>query len=126
MKLHVGSILLFIIGIGVLGGIARFMYEAAGPGSGYKAVLLTSGDVYFAKVDEGWGRYITLREIYYPQVPETPAGQQPEVRLIKFGGELHGPEDEMKVNRDHVIMIQTLKEDSQVIATINTFKEQEQ
>lgn len=125
MRIRLGSILLFIIGIGILGGMARFIYDATGPGSGYQAVLLTSGDVYFAKVDDSWGRYVMLRDIYYPQVPETAPGQRAEVRLIKFGGELHGPQDEMKVNRDHIIMIQPLKEDSQVITTISAYQEQE-
>ncbi len=125
MRIKLGSIILFIIGIGILGGIARFVYETVGPDSEYKAVLLDSGDVYFAKVDDSWGHYLTLREIYYPQIPQTQAGQQPEVRLIKFGNELHGPQDEIRVNREHVIMIQPLRADSQVIATIKTFKEKQ-
>jgi hypothetical protein len=124
MRHTLGTILLFIVGIGLLGGVARFVYQAVGPGNAYKAVLLTSGDVYFAKVDVGFGRYVTLRDIYYPQVPQVPEGQQAEVRLVKFGSELHGPEDEIRVNRDHVIMIQPLRSDSQVITTIDDYKNQ--
>jgi hypothetical protein len=129
MRHTLGSILLFIIGLGILGGIARFIYQAAGPAGEYQAVLLTSGDVYFAKVEGGmfgFGGYLTLRDIYYPQVPETQAGVQPEVRLIKFGNEIHGPQDEIKVNRDHVIMVQPLRMDSQVLQTIATYKEGQQ
>jgi hypothetical protein len=122
MKHTFGTILLFIVGIGLLGGVARFVYQAVGPDKGYKAVLLTSGDVYFAKVRDGFGRYVTLHNIYYPQVPQVPEGQQVEARLIKFGSEFHGPEDEMQVNREHIIMIQTLQADSQVIATIRQYE----
>ncbi len=125
MRHTLGSILLFIVGIGILGGIARFIYQAAGPDSEYKAVLLTSGDVYFAKVEAGFGHYLTLRDIYYPQVPETQPGQQPQIRLIKFGNEIHGPQDEIRVNRDHVIMIQPLRLDSQVLKTIAAYKDQQ-
>jgi hypothetical protein len=124
MKHTLGTILLFIIGVGILGGIARFVYQAVGPDSQYKAVLLTSGDVYFARVTDGFGRYVTLRDIFYPQVPQVPEGQQPEVRLVKFGGEIHGPEDEIKVSREHIIMIQPLRADSQVIATIKQYEDQ--
>lgn len=123
MRHTLGTILLFIIGIGVLGGIARFIYQVAGPDSQHKAVLLTNGDVYFAKVDAGLGRYVTLRDVFYPQVAQVPEGQQPEIRLIKFGGELHGPQDEIRVNRDHLIMIQPLRIDSQVLQTIASYEE---
>jgi hypothetical protein len=125
MRHTLGTILLFIVGIGILGGIARFIYQAAGPGNEYKAVLLSSGDVYFAKVEGGFGHYLTLRDIYYPQIPETQPGQQPEIRLIKFGNEIHGPQDEIRVNREHVIMIQPLRLDSQVLQTIAAYKEQQ-
>ncbi|HXK39459.1 MAG TPA: hypothetical protein VJ837_01370 [Candidatus Paceibacterota bacterium] len=124
MKHTLGTILLFIIGVGILGGIARFVYQAVGPDSQYKAVLLTSGDVYFARVSDGFGRYVTLRDVFYPQIPQAPEGQQPEVRLVKFGGEIHGPEDEIKVSREHIIMIQPLRADSQVIATIEQYEDQ--
>lgn len=124
MRHRLGSILLFIIGIGVLGGIARFMYEAVSADNEYQAVLLTTGDVYFAKVSDGYGRYVTFRDIYYPQVPQAPAGQQPEIRLIKFGGEIHGPQDEIRVNREHIIMIQPLRSDSRVITTIKQYSNQ--
>jgi hypothetical protein len=122
MRHRLGTILLFIIGVGILGGIARLLYQTVGPGDDYKAVLLTSGDVYFAKVESGYSRYVTLRSIYYAQVPQVPEGQQPEIRLVKFGGELHGPQDEIKVNRDHIIMIQPLRGDSQVVATIRDYE----
>lgn len=128
MRHTIGSILIFIIGLGILGGIARFIYQSAGPAGDYQAVLLISGDVYFAKVENGifgFGRYLTLRDIYYPQIPEAQAGVQPEVRLVKFGAELHGPEDEIRVNRDHVIMLQPLRPDSQVITTIEQYKAQQ-
>ena len=122
MKHTLGSILIFIIGIGILGGVARFMYERLGPASEYQAVLLTTGDVYFAKVNDGFGRYVTLRDIYYPQVDQTEGVQNPDIQLIKFGNEIHRPQDEIRVNRDHIIMIQPLAADSPVIAVVEQNK----
>ncbi len=122
MKYTLWSILIFIIGVGILGGIVRFMYERLGPGNDYQAVLLTTGDVYFAKVSDGFGRYVTLREIYYPQVDQTEGVQNPDIQLIEFGNEIHRPQSEIKVNRDHIIMIQPLAPDSPVIAVVNENK----
>lgn len=119
MKHTLGTILLFVIGIGLLGGVARFVYDQFGPGNEYQAVLLTTGDVYFAKVNDGFGRYVTLRDIYYPQVNQTEGVQSPDIQLIKFGNEIHRPQSEIKVNRDHIIMIQPLAADSPVIAVVN-------
>ncbi|MBP9771994.1 MAG: hypothetical protein KBD16_03680 [Candidatus Pacebacteria bacterium] len=120
MKHTLGRILLFIIGIGILGGIAQFMYERLGPSNEYQAVLLTTGDVYFAKVSDGFGHYLTLRDIYYPQVNQAEGVQSPDIQLIKFGNEIHRPQSEIKVNREHVIMIQPLSPDSPVISTIES------
>ncbi len=118
MKHTLGKILFFIVGIGILGGLAQFMYERLGPGDEYQAVLLTTGDVYFAKVSDGLGRYVTLRDVYYPKVDETSGAQTPDVQLVRLGSELHKPQGDVRVNREHVIMIQPLQGDSPVISTI--------
>jgi len=42
-----------------------------------------------------------------------------KLELVKLGNELHGPEDQMSVNRDQILFIEKLKADSQVVKTIN-------
>jgi hypothetical protein len=51
---------------------------------------------------------------------ETPTAN---INLVKLGAELHGPTDEMRINRDHILFIEDLKDDSQVVQGIKRFKE---
>ena len=44
--------------------------------------------------------------------------QQPEFTLIKLGGELHGPKDQMTINRNQILFIEELKADSKVVTAI--------
>ncbi|HEX3095486.1 MAG TPA: hypothetical protein VHQ20_00005, partial [Patescibacteria group bacterium] len=74
--------------------------------SGYQAVFLTNGQVYFGKLSGMTASYATLKDIYYLQVTTPPANsdgsqlnqqqaqQQQQLSLVKLGQELHGPVDE--------------------------------
>lgn len=101
----------------------------------YQAVFLTNGQVYFGKVSSAQSEFVTLKDIYYLQVVQPPlqgqgtpeaqaqaAGQQPQISLVKLGNELHGPTDEMKINRDQILFYEDLKEDSQVVKAIKDYK----
>jgi len=74
-------------------------------------------------------QYLKLTDIYYLQVQkqlqpktETQEQEQPKVSLIKLGNELHGPQDEMKINRDHVLFYEQLKPDSKVVKAISEYE----
>lgn len=97
-------------------------------GDMYKAVFLSNGQVYFGKIQSEQGQYVKLREVFYLQVqqPVQPSsGDQPvqNIALIKLGDELHGPTDEMRLNRDHVLFIENMKDDAQIVQKITEFKE---
>ena len=103
-----------------------------GPSSaGWQAVFLSNGQVYFGKVVKKNSEILTLRDIYYLQVsqPIQPAqeGQQNQqnLSLVKLGNELHGPKDEMRINRDHVLFTEDLKNDSKVVDAIVRYLEEE-
>jgi hypothetical protein len=95
---------------------------------GYQAVFLSNGQVYFGKLYRAGGQYAVLRDIYYLQVTQPPqpipAGETPpaNVNVVKLGGELHGPEDEMRINRDHILFVEDLKGDSRVLLAIEQLK----
>lgn len=110
--------------------------------SGYVAVFLTNNQVYFGKLGDLGGQYATLSDVYYLRVQralvdetqgaditvedkkattKTPQTKN-ELTLIKLGDELHGPTDEIKLNRDHILFIEELKDDSKVIKAIEQFK----
>jgi hypothetical protein len=67
-----------------------------------------------------------LMDIYYLRVtqalqPSDPTRPQQQINLVKLGNELHGPEDAMRINRDHILFVEDLKADSQVVTAIADF-----
>ncbi len=101
--------------------------------SGYQAVFLTNGQVYFGKMSDADSEFATMKDIYYLQVVQPPlqgqqqpgqaqAQAQPQISLVKLGNELHGPVDEMKISRSQILFYENMKEDSQVVQAINNYK----
>lgn len=127
--LHIVIIVILLIAFGAIFCCGRG--DLTGNKKVWKAVFLTNGQVYFGKVISESKKAITMHEIYYLQVtqltPQTKEDQQqePQLTLIKLGQELHGPTDEMRINRDHVLFVETLKPDSQVVQTIEGAKNKE-
>ncbi|MBN1778766.1 MAG: hypothetical protein JW816_00895 [Candidatus Buchananbacteria bacterium] len=137
-----GLITLIVIIIIVAGGI-YFLNRYTGNGllggssqkADYQAVFLDNGQVYFGKITKMADDYINLRDIYYLQAVDQPlqtsqqgdttttANQQTQqqLKLIKLGNEIHGPKDEMSINRSHVVIIEDLKDDSQVVKAIKNY-----
>lgn len=95
------------------------------PMPGWQAVFLSNGQVYFGNVARLTPDTVVLRHIYYLQTsgPLQAGGeQQPQdLALVKLGAELHGPTDEMRISREHVLFIETLKQDSKVVKAIEQF-----
>jgi len=98
----------------------------------YQAVFLSNGQVYFGKASNLNGNYLNLRDIYYLQVSQVlqPVQGQKEpqptqaVSLAKLGNsELHKPKDKMLINREHVLFVEDLDEDSQVVQAIKAYQE---
>lgn len=97
-------------------------------GKQYQALFLTNGQVYFGKLKRADNSYVKLTDIYYLQVQQqvqpgqSNSNQQPNVSLAKLGGELHGPEDVMYVNRDQVLFWENLKNDGKVASAIKDYQ----
>ncbi len=83
----------------------------------YHAVALTNNQVFFGKVDGLDTGYVVLREVFYIQSRQNPETKAVTNILVKRGGEWHGP-DRMIVNREHVLLIEPVKADSQVAKLI--------
>lgn len=96
--------------------------------SEYQAVFLSNGQVYFGKITNENNLYTTIRDIYYLQVtPLQGTGtenqqQQQQLQLVKLGNELHGPVDEMQINRDHILFREELKNDGRVVKAIQEYQ----
>jgi hypothetical protein len=97
--------------------------------SGYEAVFLSNGQVYFGKISDTEKDYVTLKDIYYLQVgPQQGSGTsatgtaQQSVSLVKLGQELHGPADEMYISRPQILFYEDLKTDSKVVQAIKSYQ----
>lgn len=134
-------VLLIIILAAVLVGLWKWQPGAAGITGGsdtFHAVFLTNGQVYFGHLDAFGTANPTLNEIYYLQLrrplqeqkKEEGEGQtpqeQPELTLVKLGNELHGPVDKMTINKDHILFVEELKEDSKVVKAIEEYRNSQQ
>lgn len=99
----------------------------------YQAVFLNGGQVYFGKVTDLNKGYLRMVDIYYLRVnqqvqpTEDAQAQLPtdsDISLVKLGCELHGPRDEMLINREQIVFWENLKEDGQVSEAIATYKQE--
>lgn len=131
-------LIVVVVVVLVIGGGYMFLKgRGGGIASGeYQAIFLTNGQVYFGKVVKASSSDVVLKDIYYlitrpqlqTQTPEATSGaeQQPQYTLIKLGQELHGPMDEMRINREHILFIEGLREDGRVVQAIEQYRTQPQ
>ncbi|MBU4360425.1 hypothetical protein L6278_03165 [Candidatus Parcubacteria bacterium] len=94
----------------------------------WQAVFLSDGQVYFGKIIKEDKQNLILENIYY--LSEKGSLQQGEnninkigqdVSLIKLGTELHGPQDQMRINRFHILFIEELKDNSKIVSAIKDY-----
>jgi hypothetical protein len=121
--------------------------------SGYVAVFLSNKQVYFGLLKNAESDFPTLSDVFYLRVTQTlapgtagsvedvsvvknnkdakdkiatpSAGQQlkNQLTLIKLGNEIHGPTDSIRINRDQIVFVETLKDDSKVVKAINDYRQ---
>jgi hypothetical protein len=97
-----------------------------------QAVFLTNGQVYFGKIKSVNKNYVDMQQIYYLNVNQQVQPNQKDsedtsnqsVSLVKLGCELHGPTDQMIINRDQITFWENLKTDGQVTKAITKWIEQ--
>lgn len=128
-KLYLGLVVTLLIVLGILWQTGVLSGEAGE--ADYQAVFLTNNQVYFGKLYSAASQYPVLKDVYYLQVtqvlqPADPDAPQQQINLVKLGGELHGPTDEMRINRDQILFVEDLKPDSQVVTAIESFKQGQQ
>lgn len=97
----------------------------------YQAVFLSNGQVYFGKLEKMSGGYFKLTDIFYLQTSDEntttvqdSSNDSSDVELIKLGSEVHGPEDEMIIDKDQILFFENLKTDGTVTSSITQYYEQ--
>jgi hypothetical protein len=100
--------------------------------SEYQAVFFTNGQVYFGKLSSINNAYFKLTTIFYLQSSATSStttsssnpqdtSSDSNVQLIKLGSEIHGPEDEMVINKDQLLFFENLKPTGKVSQSITSY-----
>lgn len=116
--------LVYFIAVGKGGSEAKFVRNDK-----LQAVFLNGGQVYFGNIEDLNAKYLRMSNIYYLRVNQTVQPNQEgnqqaasnDISLVKLGCELHGPQDEMLINREQVIFWENLKEDGQVAKAVDEY-----
>lgn len=89
-----------------------------------QAVFLSDGQVYFGELEGVNKEFLTLENVYYLEDSTESGlsdGEEGELTLIRLGSEVHEPQDSLHINKDRVLFIENLKEDSRIISVINQY-----
>jgi hypothetical protein len=122
-------VLLFSVTVIIVAIVAFFAFWNNNPEaklvnkSDYQAVFVNvngtnGGQVYFGHVQALTDKYIQLTNVFYIQNQSSTgtasSTNSNSYTLVKLGCELHGPEDQMVINRDQVYFWENLKGNGQV------------
>lgn len=129
-----------ILPLVVVAAVAYWFYQSANQSPAafgfsenvFHAVFMSNGQAYFGKISRINDQFATIDEVYYLRKYETPLqpipsneeatasdANSPDLQIVKLGGEVHGPQNQMTINRQHILFIEELKPDSRVVTTIN-------
>jgi hypothetical protein len=126
-----GWLVLAIIILAVVGGVLFFISHRSGGldknRSTWQAIFLDNKEVYFGQVISENENSLIVRNVYYMQdnVPLQQGADAEKLKnfsIIKLGKEAHGPFDEMRINRSHVIFVEDLRADSNVVKAIEEYQ----
>ncbi|MBU1151441.1 hypothetical protein KJ632_01270 [Patescibacteria group bacterium] len=101
---------------------AYFIYERQNllNNSGYKAVFLNNGQVYFGQIEKRSNDWVRLSDIYYLKMKDQiEADPNADLSLVRLGSELHGPTNEMEIPTQNILFIETLSIESRVLKAIH-------
>ncbi len=124
------SVVLILI-ILVLAGLMVYTFKFKGTvvaPPNFKAIYLDNGQVYYAKVVKEDGLNIFLDEVYYVEtkeqlLPATEEGKEPQrvtlPVLVKRTDASYKPQGWLQINRQKVVAIEALSNDSQILQEID-------
>lgn len=83
----------------------------------YQSVFLVNGSSYYGKLEPQGDQWFVLSDVFYLSVSDQAATQ-----LVKRGSEPWGPRDPMIIPKDQILVIENLRDDSDVVAAIRKYK----
>ncbi len=125
-KRNLSAKLFIVIGIVLIIVAVYFVFIRSAPNNNqYQAVFLDNNQVYFGKIQNRSGKYLTLVDVYYfgkDPLPALGQADSDDIVLVKLGSEMHGPVDKMEILENHILYIERLTDDSRVVKAIEKHK----
>ena len=87
----------------------------------YQAVYLDNGQIFFGKISETGSPFPLLRDVFFVQSQVDREKKETKNLLIRRGAEGHGP-DFMRLNAQHIVVIEPVAPDSRVAQLIREAK----
>lgn len=128
ISLLIGAIVAALI---IIGALSYYLLNSKSQidNSKYQAVFLNNNQVYFGKLHGYYTNRPYLTSVWYIQTPDSATGgnskapaQSSQLQLQKLNTSVHGPEDEMILNKSQILFVENLSSDSQVTKLINSNK----
>ena len=115
------TVVVLVLAIALLSikiNLSRDNFRKMSDPNAYQALFLSNDQIYFGHLKNNRGSgYLTLTDVYYVKIGDDSTGQ-----LVKLGQiEPHRPQNEMIINRDHVLFWENLSPDSPVVQTIQNY-----
>lgn len=90
-------------------------------GDRYQVVYLLTGQIYFGKLQNTGGEYLTLKNVYTLEAKAADAGAaENSSNILQVSKQVYGPEDSMAIRADQVQFWQNLRGDSKVAQAIES------
>lgn len=91
----------------------------------YQVVYLVTGQIYFGKLQNKGGQYLTLRNVYTVENQtassnSTTGSVTTPSKILKVSQQVYGPDDSMAIRADQVQFWQNLRSDSKVVKAIES------
>ncbi|MDP3974876.1 MAG: hypothetical protein Q8P88_01120 [Candidatus Jorgensenbacteria bacterium] len=106
--------LVWVVAVLAVALIAVVVWQFSGVGSPLYAVYLRSGDLYFGELVRA--PYFGLKKVYLLQV--NAGNAENPVSVQKFTNVFWSPEDFIKINRDEVVWMTRVSDESQLVQVI--------
>ena len=91
-------------------------------GKTYQAIFLDNGQVYFGLLERSRTDFYRLKDVYYIEQGFSALEPKADISLRKLGAEVHGPQDFMDINKEHILFIEDMGENSKVVQAILSAK----
>lgn len=111
----------------VIAGTAAYWYQHRNDqvlmNDRYQVVYLLTGQVYFGKLQNTGGQYLTLKNVYTLEAKPTASDSTDASNtsnILQVSRQVYGPEDSMAIRADQVQFWQNLRSDSKVAQAIKS------